>query len=95
MKVPCLNTMPKNCAFLGIGEVVALVSGPRTHSCVLPSWLITTISQWLSATEMNEFTGSLRVRQILSTNGEFDACFSKTKTLSAALCFVIAGDAPV
>jgi hypothetical protein len=43
---------------------------------------------------MNEFTGSLRVRQILSTNGELDACFSKTKTLSA-LCFVIAGDAPV
>ena len=43
--VPRLNTIPKNSASAGIGVTVALVSGPRTVSCVQSRWLVTTICQ--------------------------------------------------
>jgi hypothetical protein len=85
MKAPGLNWMPKNSAFWGIGEVVARVSGPRTVMDDAPSCLVTTISQRVTATEVNDSTGSLRVRQILSTKGESERRSSKAKSFAARM----------
>src|SRR5688572_7316881 len=60
---------------------VAFVSGPRTVNIVLPFCLVTTISQWLAATEINEPARSLWARQILSTKGESDGLSSKVKIM--------------
>src|SRR5689334_8856053 len=60
---------------------VALVSGPRTVRIVLPYCLVTTISQWLAATERNEPARLLWARQILSTKGESDGLSSKVKSI--------------
>src|ERR1044071_3682181 len=60
---------------------VALVSGPRTVRNVLPFCLVTTISQWLAATERNEPARSLCARQTLSTKGESDGLSSKVKSM--------------
>src|SRR3954464_12691417 len=60
---------------------VALVSGPRTVRNVLPFCLVTTISQWLAATERNEPACSLCARQIRSTNGESGGLSSKVKSI--------------
>jgi hypothetical protein len=72
MNVPRLNWIPKNSASAGIGTVVALVSGPRTVSRAAAHCRVTTISQWLAATEMKESSGSLRACHVSSTNGERD-----------------------
>lgn len=66
MNVPRLNWIPKNSASWGTGDVVALVSGPRTVSRAMPRCHVTTISQWLTATEMNDSSGSLRVCHVCS-----------------------------
>src|SRR5215210_6416722 len=60
---------------------VAFVSGPRTVSVVLPFCLVTTNSQWLAATEINEPARSLWALQILSTKGESDGLSSKVKIM--------------
>jgi hypothetical protein len=67
MNDPTLNWMPKNSASWGIGAVVAFVSGPRTVSQAPVACRVTTISQWLMATEMKDSSGSLRVLQIEET----------------------------
>ena len=72
MNVPRLNWIPKNSASGGTGAVVAVVSGPRTVSRAAPRWRVTTISQWLTATEMKDCSGSLRVCQVCSISGERD-----------------------
>ena len=77
MNVPRLSWIPKNSASSGIGAVEDRVSGPRTVRYVVPACLVTTISQWVSATEMNVCSGSLRVRQSFSTSGAPDAFSSK------------------
>jgi hypothetical protein len=73
MNVPRLNTMPKNSASVGIGVTVALVSGPRTVSCVRSRWVVTTICQRLTAIDMKVGSGSLRLIQVFSTNPESEA----------------------
>jgi len=83
MKVPSLNWMPKNSASWGIGTIVALVSGPRTVTCVAPLCRVTTISQWVAATEMKDASGSLRVRQLASTRRESDAWVSSVNSSAA------------
>jgi len=72
MNVPRLNWIPKNSASGGTGAVVAVVSGPRTVSRAAPRWRVTTISQWLTATEMKDCSGSLRVCHVCSISGERD-----------------------
>ena len=59
--VPRRNTIPKNSALAGIGVTVAVVSGPRTASCVTSRRVVTTMCQRLTATEMNAGSGSLRL----------------------------------
>src|SRR4051812_43539884 len=60
---------------------VACVSGPRTVRNVWLFCLVTTISQWLAATERNEPARSLCARQIRSTNGESEGLSSKVKSM--------------
>ena len=72
MNVPRLNWIPKNSASGGTGAVVAVVSGPRTVSRAAPRWRVTTISQWLTATEMKGGSDSLRVCHVCSISGEHD-----------------------
>ena len=72
MNVPRLNWIPKNSASGGTGAVVAIVSGPRTVSRAAPRWRVTTISQWLTATEMKDGSDSLRVCHVCSIRGERD-----------------------
>ena len=70
MNVPRLNTIPKNSASAGIAVSVALVSGPRTVSCVRSRRVVTTICQWLAAIEMKAGSGSLCLLHAFSTNPE-------------------------
>ena len=84
MKVPTLNRMPRNSASSGMGTVVAFVSGPRTVSRAAPRCRVTTISQWTAATEMNDFSGSLRVHHVSSTKGELDDRRSNANSSTAA-----------
>jgi hypothetical protein len=70
VNVPRLNTIPRNSASAGMGVTVALVSGPRTVTCVTSRWVVTTICQRLAATEMNAGSGSLRLIHIFSTKPE-------------------------
>jgi len=72
MNVPRLNWIPKNSASGGTGAVVARVSGPRTVSRAAPRWRVTTISQWLTATEMKDCSDSLRVCHVCSISGKCD-----------------------
>jgi hypothetical protein len=66
----------------GKSSDVAFVSGPRTVSvAVLALCLVTTISQWLAAIEMNEPARTLRACQIWSTSGESDGRESIEKTV--------------
>ena len=44
---------------------------------------MTTISQWLAATEMNDSSGSLRVRHVSSTNDENDRRLSNVNSSTA------------
>src|SRR5438128_2180014 len=73
--------MPSHAPSAEQSSGVAFVSGPRTVSSVLPFCLVTTISQWLAATEINEPAHSLWARQIRSTNGESDDRSSKVKII--------------
>lgn len=70
MNVPRRNTTPKNSASAGIGVTVAVVSGPRTVSCVTSRRVVTTICQRLTAIEMNVGSGSLRLVHAFSTKRE-------------------------
>lgn len=62
--------MPKNSAPAGYSASEALVSGPRATALVSPPKVVNTSSQLLAATEVKVPARSLRVRQIVSTNGE-------------------------
>src|SRR5579859_7811643 len=55
---------------------VALVSGPRIVTVILPCSLLTTSSQRLAAMERNGCAPSLWQRQIRSTKGESDGLSS-------------------
>jgi hypothetical protein len=66
-----------------MGAVVAFVSGPRTVSHAEADCRVTTISQWLTATEMKDFSGSLRVCQVVVTRGDVDDRFSKANSSTA------------
>ena len=68
--VPSVNTIPKNAASWGIGAVVALVSGPRSVRCAVSPCRVTTISQWGTATEMNDPSSALRVCHANCPSGE-------------------------
>ena len=83
MNVPRLNWIPKNSASSGIGAVVAFVSGPRTVSRAVPRCRVTTISQWLTATEMKDSAGSLHVCHVCSIMGERDDCSSNVNNSTA------------
>ena len=83
MKVPSVNWMPKNSASVGIGTVVAVVSGPRTVRTAAPHCRVTTISQWYAATEMKDSSATLRVCQNSWTYGEHDGRRSKLKSSAA------------
>src|SRR5215475_13651802 len=73
--------MPSHSPSAEQSKGVARVCDPRTVSIILPFCLVTTISQWLAATEINEPARSLWARQILSTNGESDGLSSKVKSM--------------
>jgi hypothetical protein len=75
MNVPRLNTTPKNSASAGIGVTVALVSGPRTVSCVTSRSAVTTICQRLTAIGMKAGSDSLWLVHAFSTKpeSEFDS----------------------
>ena len=91
MNVPRLNWMPKNSASWGTGTVVAFVSGPRTVSRAAPHCRVTTISQWLAATEMKDSSASLRVCHVSSTNGERDGRRSRLNSSTARFMSVSTG----
>jgi hypothetical protein len=59
--------------------IVALDSGPRMVTDILPRCLVTTISQCVDATELKKATGSLRVRHIFVAIGELGRCSSSPK----------------
>jgi hypothetical protein len=92
MNVPRLNWIPKNSASPGIGAVEALVSGPRTVSRAVPRWRVTTISQWLTATEMKDSSGSLFVCQVCSIIGEPDDRTSNVNNSVARFMTTSTGD---
>ena len=92
MNVPTLNWMPKNSASSGIGTIVAFVSGPRTVSRAAPRCRVTTIAQWITATEMNDFSGSLRVHHVSSTKGELDDHRSNANSSTARFMTTSTGD---
>lgn len=83
MNVPRLNWIPRNAASGGIAATVARVSGPSTVSSAPPSWRVTTISQWLTATEMNDRSGALCVCQTCWTRGEPAASVSNSNSSAA------------
>ena len=66
-----------------MGAVVAFVSGPRTVSHVPAACRVTTISHGLTATEMKDSWGSLRVVHTVPTRGELDDRSSKANSSSA------------
>ena len=75
--------MPKNSASVGIPAVVALVSGPRKVNHAAVSCRVTTISQLLTATEMNESSGTLCVRHVVVMSREVEGRFSKENNSTA------------
>ena len=73
--------MPKNSASAGKSASDALVSGPRAVIIVLPLKVVITISQLLTATEVNVPARSLWVCQIISTKDEFADLSSNTSSV--------------
>jgi hypothetical protein len=86
MIVPSRNRMPSHSPSPGQRIGVALVSGPRTVTVVLPLSLVTTISQWLMAIERKGPPFSLPARQTRSTNGESDGRSSTAKITACSRC---------
>ena len=51
----------------------------------MPACRVTTISQWVAATEMNDSSGSLRLRHVASTRVEPDERASRANSSTARL----------
>jgi len=84
MNTSCLKTIPKNSPSAGAAATVAFVSGPRTVRLVLPFSFVTTISQWLTATDVNSSARSICVCQMLCTNRESEGLSSRSNAMREA-----------
>ena len=77
---------------------VAVVSGPRTVSCVTSRRVVTTMCQRLTAIEMNAGSGSLRLVHAFSMKRESDPHSSMTNNSAARLIArrpgAVGGDPP-
>lgn len=89
MNVPGVKRTPMNSAPDGIGEIDALVSGPRTVSHASSSCRVMTISQRHVATEMNRSSGTLVVRHASVTYGDGDSRYSKSKSWTAVFSLIV------
>jgi hypothetical protein len=58
-------------------------------SVVLPCCFVTTISQWVTATDVNAANGSLCVRQIFSAIGELISASSKSNSCIARRALMV------
>ena len=81
MNVPSLKVMPKSSASAGKSTSDGLVSGPRAVIVVLPSKVVITTSQLLTAAEVKVPARSLWVCQTVSTKDEFADLASDTNPM--------------